>query len=186
MKNSAIGVPVIVLCLLLSGCLASGGDRIKGEDYLLGVPLEGSDEGSGYLGEKESEVVFQLKIGEGQYLIRLSDLINWKDEDPVDEGVRYVNEGDQFSAVITNGDNVNICSNSINMEDCEGRLYLYLDGDIVDNQTLSLPGTYSVIVTLLYAGDQYPYYYRSEVLKVEDTGNDYRWSVDYTYVDRNL
>lgn len=185
MKNSAMGVPVIVLSLVLSGCIGTGGERMNGTDHLVGVPVDGSDEGAGNLEEEESEVVFQLEIEHDQHLIHLSVLVNWRDEDPVERGVKYVNEGDRFSVMITDGANITLNENSENAEGSEGRLYLSLEGDIVDNQTLSHSGTYSVVVTLLYAGDQYPYYLRSEALKVEDSANDYTWSVEYTYVDRN-
>lgn len=176
---------ISVFFIMVSGCMGITGPDIESEDRLVGTPIVDSEGGSGNMEESETNVIFTLKLGDFQYLTHLDAIINWMDEPPVEKGTPYRNEGDTFSLRISDGGSINVVSSATNPEECEGRVYIHLPGDIVHNDSISKPVTFTAELTLMHCGDQYPYYYHSEALREEDLGNEYRWTVDYRYVDRN-
>ena len=110
-------------------------------------------------------------------------IVDWNDEPP--PSTLYYNDGEHFSARISDDENVKKMGSHSNSPQQSGHLVIFLDGIIVDNQTVPQPRSYEVEVTLLEAGDQHPYVSNSEYLKIEDTGNDYTWTVFYEYVDKS-
>jgi hypothetical protein len=186
--RKSIVVPAVFLLItaFLSGCIDSDVSDRELEDGLVGTPFEGSETGSGYLEEEGSKVVFSVTLGDLQFLTHFRIIVNWEDEPPLERAVPYQNHGDTFSVRIFDGDRINKMSSDVNMMECEGRTYTDLEGDLVQNDSVSRPAIVSAEITLLHCGDQYPYYYQSETLKEEDPGNDFRWTVYYRYVDLNL
>lgn len=184
MNKVWILVITIISIIFSSGCLDIGVLTSDSETKLVGTPFDESLYGSGYLEEGAEEILFELPLGDFQYLIHMRAIINWEDEPPVDRSMAYHNEGDTFSVRITGGEHINHVSSNVNAEYCEGRTYVNVEGDLVQNDSISRPLTFRVVVKLIHCGDQYPLYYRSEAMKVEDEGNDYTWTVEYRYVEK--
>ncbi len=185
MKRTSLLISSIVILVSISGCLDVSSTDIQVEDRLTGEPIDGSDQGSSHLEEFNSEPIFSLDLGVDQHLIRLIVILNWVDEPPAQSGVPYVNDGETFTVRISDGERINYMASTTNVAGSPGKMYVHLPGDIVDNQTVSDPKRFSVEITLTNAGDQYPYYFPVESLRIDDTGNDYTWSVEYTYVDKS-
>ncbi len=185
MKTMIALSSISVFFIMVSGCMGISGPDIESEDRLVGTPFEDSFSGSGYLEEEATTILFKLELTDFQFLIHMKAIINWEDEPPLDRAGSYHNEGDTFTLRVTDGERIDQTSSNVNSEYCEGRTYVYIEGDLVQNDSISRPLTFTVELTLLHCGDQYPYYYHSEALREEDPGNEYRWTVDYRYVDRN-
>ncbi len=175
----------VIIIMLSAGCTDTSSDEIDVEDRLIGTKLTGLDSGASYLDEFESEIVFTVSLGIDEHLTSMTLLVRWNDEPPVQSGGLYYNEGEQFTATITNGDGINKMGSTTNSPDREGYLFLHLPGDVVDNQTVPRPLTYTAEIKIILSGDHHPYASDSEMFDVEDTGNAYTWSVEYEYVDKS-
>lgn len=184
--NESFLLPVFVVLIMVTiGCTEIASDDIDVEDRIVGKKIKGSDGGSGYMEEQQSEVVFTLSLTETEHLTGMTVIVDWSDEPPVQSTNLYYNEGEQFRATISDDDNIKKMGSHTNPPQQNGHLTVFLDGIIVDNQTTPQPRSYAVEIKLLNSGDQYPYAYPSETLSVEDTGNDYSWTVWYEYVDKS-
>lgn len=177
---------LLLTAILISGCINSGSSDIDGEDRIVGKAITGEDHGNGYLEEYESKIVFFLDLEENQFLTHLTFIVNWDDEPPVKRGIDYENQGDQFTLRVTDGASISFASSVINAPRTQGRAFVHLGGDVVDNQSKTGGALFTCEITLTYAGDQYPMNIPSESLRVDDTGNEYRWSMEYRYVDKDL
>jgi len=185
LKESSLLMALMVIILFSAGCTETSSDTVDIEDRIIGTKLTGFDSGSSYLDEFESEIVFTVSLGIDEHLTSMIVLVRWNDEPPVQAGGIYYNEGEQFKATISNGDGINRMGSTTNSPDHDGYLFLHLSGDVVDNQTVPRPLTFTVEVKIIMSGDQHPYASDSEMFDVEDTGNDYTWSVEYDYVDKS-
>lgn len=186
MKIHTLLLPILLMSVLLSGCIDNTSDDIDVENRLVGKKIGGSDGGTGHLEEQQEEDLFTLSLSENKHLTGMTVIVDWNDEPPQQSSTVYYNEGDQFNTVISDDNNLKKMGSYTNVPGNPGHLVLFLEGIIVDNQTIPQPVTYTISVKLLNAGDQYPYVHQSELLKVEDTGNDFSWSVFYEYIDKSL
>ncbi|MGA1848995.1 MAG: hypothetical protein ACMUHB_06610 [Thermoplasmatota archaeon] len=183
-------IPLMVILLpvafsISSGCLDSekeGNTSGIGDDSI-SIDLEES--GSGYLEEREEQTVLVIEIGEDQLLSKLTFELRWTDEEPEDRIRRYVNEGDEFLIKVTEGENATIMESGKNMEGTEGRILLDYPCDLADNQTDPRHCVLELTVFLVDAGEQHPWYTGEDRASIEDTGNDFIWKVEYSYLDRN-
>ena len=186
MRYDVLSLAAILILLATSGCTESSSDDIDVENRLVGKKISGSDGGTGHLEEQQEEDLFTLSLSENKHLTGMTVMVDWNDEPPQQSSTVYYNEGDQFNTIISDDNNLKKMGSYTNVPGNPGHLVLFLEGIIVDNQTIPQPVTYTISVKLLNAGDQYPYVHQSELLKVEDTGNDFSWSVFYEYVDKSL
>ncbi len=161
---------ISVFLIMASGCMGISGPDIESEDRLVGTPYEDSKSGSGYLEEGAKSILFKLELTDFQFLIHLRAIINWEDEPPKEGTGSYHNEGDTFTVRVTDGERIDHTSSNVNSEYCEGMTYVNIEGDLVQNDSISRPLTFLVELTLLHCGDHYPYYYHSEALKERGSG----------------
>ena len=174
-----ISLSFIIPLILISGCI---NEKTKIDDPEVNerTTTDHSDLGEGYLVETESENVFSYTLDPDECLISMTCQLVWEDEDPVDRPIRYQNEGDQFTVTITNGDNISIIDTRINAPGYTGTIICRYQGDGMDWETISRPMTFYVEIYLVNAGDQYHYLKKDEATKVEDIGNEYSWTIEYT------
>lgn len=178
-------IAVLTIIVLTTGCIDSGSSGGSVGASNIGDIIEGEENGVSYLAEGNSETLFTIDIAEGQFLIELVCILNWVDEDPIDNRIReYVNTQDVFTVTLSNGDDIRILETEGNPIDGPGVMYVEVPADVVDNQTISRPMTFTVEVNMMNAGDQYPRNYISESEKVIDKGNDYTWKVIWGYVEK--
>ena len=170
---------IILLLIMTSGCI--------NEDNSVDTPEEShrtttnhSNSGEGHLEEMETDSVFSYTLENEECLISMICNLVWEDEAPVDRPIQYENEGDYFMVTITNGANVSVINTARNIPGYPGNIICRYQGDGMDWEVVTRPMTIFVEIELVFAGDQYPYHRKDEATKVEDTGNDYSWTVDYT------
>jgi hypothetical protein len=176
---------MIITTALVSGCTDIGLDIGKVSSSGLGDTIEGSEEGTGYLDEGDSEILFELELEKDQYLTHMMCVLNWRDEDPEGVARRYINEPDTFTLRITDGEYVSVLGTAENIYQGDGVICVVFPSNVADNQTTTRPMVISIILTLINSGDQYPMNHVTESTKIEDTGNAYVWRLEYEYLDRS-
>ena len=135
MKSKLLIIVVsIVPLILISGCL-EGGFSIDEPDYTDRETFDFVDFRDGHLEETESEMVFTVNLGDGEYITHFSCLATWVDEEPVERMREYYNEGDQFRVSISDGGNITMRAISTNPTGGVGNVYCFYPSDIVDSQT---------------------------------------------------
>ena len=177
-KNPILVTATIVgiFCLLslpLAGVIgtddpAKFNDRIIGDEGQMVIIYDnGTDHGSGNLNVMDSET-YQIGFDEME-IISINIILTWSDEPPVNS--LYTNEPDTFQVELLDpgGDMLDSVDGS------GGTLEISWPGE----EGAVYNGNFSVVVTLLEAGDQEPGFNPLGLRTQTDDSNDY--SVDITY-----
>jgi hypothetical protein len=188
MERDGIAILIALLITLVisasTGCLEENVGDGKTDDGGENDSIEVTESGSSHLEEREEETVLVIDMEEGQLLSRLTFELRWTDEEPENRIRRYVNEGDEFLIKVSEGSNATVMESGRNMIGMEGRIMLEYPCDIADNQTRSNPCSFELTVFLVDAGEQHPWYTGEDRASIEDTGNDFTWTAQYSYLER--